>query len=367
MPIPTAEELEELRRTVRQRIIRSIEAALDALLAALPAGRPKHNQLLLLLSRAEEIRGWRIGNTRAQEQISIAENDLREDVLLFTDHLSLRDFAEAPPVRPELRPGHLLYRVPPAMQLRRQHECLVRVAHALEQLKEGLERDERIEIESIPVAEVMQVEIIDPSPPDARAFDILLVSDGEQLVDEYSYTEWVFYARPLRSGTHNLVLKVSVLVTVNGKERTKNIVFRRQIDVRTEAVAAEPALRQVIAVAAPASEVADATLPPPISPRPPTRGGESKAEQPRVPYIPYAQPAPAPPQSRPARSSPRRWLSVAASILVIAVAGWWIVNTGDGVPTTPVILNPDESEMEGPAGAGYPIDSLLTDPDSLRQ
>lgn len=361
------EELQELRQAVRRQIIHSVADTLRHLIAALPAGRPKHNQLLLLLSRAEEIRGWRIGNTRSQEQISIAENELREDVLLFTDHLSLRDFAEAPPVRPELRPGHLLYRVPSAMQLRQQHECLVRIAHTLAQVMEGLEQDERVEVESVPVAEVMQVEIIDPSPPDARAFDILLVSDGEQLVDEYSYTEWVFYARPLRSGIHNLVLKVSVLVTVKGKERTKNLVFRRQIDVRTEAVAAAPALRQVIAVAAPASEVADATLPPPISPRLPTRGGESKAEEPRAPYVPYAQPAPAPPESRPARSSPRRWLSVAAGILVIAVAGWWVVNTGGGETTTPVILNPDEPvEMRNP-DLDYPIDSLLTDPDSLRE
>jgi hypothetical protein len=329
MPPRTEPELSDLQADLRRRIIRSTADALDFLLEQLPAGRPKHNQVLALLGRAEQIRQFQIGNTRPLDQILVLENELREDALLFIDHLQLRDFADAPPVRPELKPGHLLYRVPPQMQLRQQHECLVRIAHTLEQVRQGLEEDQVIVTETVPVAEVMQVEIIDPSPTDARAFDILLVSDGEQLVDEYSYTEWVFYVRPLLAGQHDLVLKVSVLLTINGKERTKNVVFRRRIAVGTEVAAAPAAeLRRVVALAPTAGEE-DAFLPPPVTPRMSTRGGETKAAAPQAPYVPYAQPAPAPLESRPTRSARplRRWLSVAASLLVVVLAGWWVVQT----------------------------------------
>ncbi len=225
------------------------------------------------------------------------------------------------------------------MQLRQQHECLVRVAHRLEQVLQGLEQDQLVVTETVPVAEVMEVEIIDPSPTDARAFEILLVSDGEQLVDQYSYTEWIFYVRPLLEGQHDLVLKVSVLLTINGKERTKNIVFRRRIAVGTSA-AAEPTdadLRRVIAVPPADSGQEAAFPPPPVAPRMPTRGGGTKAEEPKMPYVPYAQPAPPPEKARSPRSTRplRRWLSVAASLLVVVLAGWWVVQTTGGEQLSP--------------------------------
>jgi hypothetical protein len=233
MPIITPEQLSELQDQIRLAVADAdLEAAFHLLEDALPAGRPKANQVTLLNGRANDILDFDINNTLSTDQLSILRNELRLDLLTFVDHLTLHDFStEASTSRPELKPGHLLYRVPPKMAVREMHTCLVRIAHLLNQVLEGLPFDDSITLEEIPVSEVMEVEILDPCPSGNPAFDILLLSDGEQVVDEFMATEWVFNVRPLREGQHELVLKISVLITVGDKERTKNIILSRPITV----------------------------------------------------------------------------------------------------------------------------------------
>ncbi|MEM9261277.1 MAG: hypothetical protein AAGA62_16675, partial [Bacteroidota bacterium] len=384
MPIKNQEQLTALCLEVEEAISKAdTDQALATLLAAIPSSRPKHNQVLLLASRMADIYKYEVGNTLVHDKIEILRNDLRSDILLFTDRLSLVDFSEAAPSRPELRPGHLLYKVPHTMQLRRSEECLVRVAHKLNQLLQGLEIDDSVHLEEIPVAEVMEVEIIDPNTGEDAAFDVLLLSDGEQLVDAYSYTEWVFQVRPLRLGQHQLILKISVLITVKGKERTKNIILRRAIEVTAEAQVLKevPLMRlDYAAVSGTSPKVHESSDKPTESnqeddfsgseaaaeapilgstqldraltekpKRTPKGGGQTPPPAPPPPQRPAAEPAMKPPAREVAlpgkRKSRRSWMSMAATILLLVLGGWWVINLSSS-PDRTTETNPGSGEVD---------------------
>jgi hypothetical protein len=314
--------LEKLKQNVREVIVSSIDEAVTQLLEALPANRPKHRQLVMLRGRHHSWIEYKTNNTLDLDKLLILENELRQDVLLFTDTLTLSDFMAAPAGRPELKPGHLLYQIPDKMKLRERHACRVRIAHRLNQLLENLDPTVHHEIEMVPVAEVMEVEIIDPSAENEPAFNILLVSDGEQFVDEYSFTEWVFYVRPLREGPQELLLKVSVLITVNDRERTKNLVFTRSIEVGAEAEATPPIRRVEAARSAPKNGGGNWTAhldqqlgESPIQGRINTKGPGSGSNPPVAPIE-----TPRVPTKR--GSAP--WMKIAAAVVFLVVATFLI-------------------------------------------
>ncbi|WP_273444423.1 hypothetical protein [Neolewinella agarilytica] len=358
MPIITPEQLSELQDQIRLAVADAdLETAFHLLEGALPAGRPKANQVTLLNGRANDIIDFDINNTLSTDQLAILRNELRLDLLTFVDHLTLHDFStEASTSRPELKPGHLLYQVPPKMAVRETHRCLVRIAHLLNQVLEGLPFDDSISLEEIPVSEVMEVEILDPCPSGNRAFDILLLSDGEQVVDEFMATEWVFNVRPLREGQHDLILKISVLITVGEKERTKNIVLSRPITVAAElAEEVEPPLirvmdaPQIVAeemmVLEPSVESSYSAPPPPIvapapsaSPLPAPEIILANDGGSRVDHAP-------PPAPAPKRESGRKqyggWMSAAVLALVLVVATFlFLPSEGTDTTTTVAIEEP---------------------------
>jgi len=358
MPINTPEQLSELQEQIRLAVADAdLEAAFHLLEEALPAGRPKANQITLLNGRANDILDFDINNTLSTDQLAILRNELRLDLLTFVDHLTLHDFStEASKNRPELKPGHLLYQVPPKMAVRETHRCLVRIAHLLNQVLEGLPFDDSITLEEIPVSEVMEVEILDPCPSGNRAFDILLLSDGEQVVDEFMATEWVFNVRPLREGQHELVLKISVLITVGEKERTRNIVLSRPITVAAELtnkteselirVAETPVFEaEEMAASAPAPPPPIAMPAPVASSAPPPEktqaGGGSVVHS----------PAPAP---MPEKKSPRKgysgWMNIAAIALVLLVTTFLLLPDEEPAivvvePPTPTGPSPEEDRL----------------------
>ncbi len=369
MPIITPEQLNELQEQIRLAVADAdLEAAFQLLEDALPTGRPKANQVTLLNGRANDILDFDINNTLSTDQLAILRNELRLDLLTFVDHLTLQDFStEVSTTRPELKPGHLLYQVPPTMAVRQTHKCLVRIAHLLNQVLEGLTFDESISLEEIPVSEVMEVEIIDPSPTGERAFDILLLSDGEQVVDEFMATEWVFNVRPLREGQHELVLKISVLITVGEKERTKNIVLSRPITVSAEVTEnSRPAMVRVMDPPVLHEEVMSSPLPPasPSPPPPPPMAsrGSASVEEPRPPKPkqkpkpkssktqaggkggPMPLPSPSPmPERRSSRKRYSQWMNIAAAALVLIVATFLLLPSGNSGVENPGTGSADPS------------------------
>lgn len=110
MPISTPEQLTELQDRVRKAVPVSAIRALKLLLEALPEGRAKYNQVQVLVGRDNDIIGHEIGNTLAPDLLAILRNELRKDLLVFTDHLTPADFGPKPANGPELKPGHLRIR-----------------------------------------------------------------------------------------------------------------------------------------------------------------------------------------------------------------------------------------------------------------
>jgi len=333
MPILTPEEIANLQTNVRKAIMEAApDEALDLLVKVLPNARSKYDQVLLLKSRHAEIVQHDVNNTLSEEKLDLLRNNLTADILLFIEHLTTADFQPKPAQRPGLKPGHLLYQVPTVMKLQTTYDCLVRIAEELNQVLEGLDGEEDIVVEDIGLTEVMEVEILDPGGADNPAFDIMLLSDGEQVVDEYSYTEWVFNVRPLQEGEHQLILKISVLLTVKGKERTKNVILRRPISIMAKATEEAPPakLRRMIPsedqtlISLPGEEVTETEifeLPPNYEILDKVLGSGAPPELVKPP------PAPAPSPNFSRKSKRRSFVSLAATLLLLVFAGFWLVQS----------------------------------------
>lgn len=147
----------------------------------------------------------------------------------------------APPPAPSQKPkeeGAILYRIPHRMQLEEESRCVVRLAFDEKTVKKDLEDAEDIVVKSVRVEEVMEVELLDPN--EENTFRIRPITDQEQLVEADSYTEWIFKVKPLREGTFPLLLKISVILFINGKDRKKNIVLEEMVEVATVPVGEAP-------------------------------------------------------------------------------------------------------------------------------
>jgi hypothetical protein len=125
--------------------------------------------------------------------------------------------------------GNVLYQVPPVMEVEKETRCTVRIAFDEVQLLKDLEVTDDTTIKSIKVSNVMTVELVDPLGNEH--FQIRSISSAEQFIDKEDFTQWIFYVKPLKKGKHPLMIKVSVIEMVYGKERTREIVLEETIEV----------------------------------------------------------------------------------------------------------------------------------------
>lgn len=139
--------------------------------------------------------------------------------------------APAPPADNGVLPakGKILYDIPDSMKVNKQQKCVVRIAKDERLVKDGDTFTDAVKVEDIVLSGVMKVELIDIAEP--PHFHIKTVSSSEQEVDAESYTEWLFWVTPLMAGVYDLILKVSVIKTVDGKERRKDLVFEKAINI----------------------------------------------------------------------------------------------------------------------------------------
>ncbi|MEM6396445.1 MAG: hypothetical protein AAF741_08865 [Bacteroidota bacterium] len=242
-------ELDTLKAQWRKQLETQTVPVLESLSDLLPPNRAKSKQISILAARGQRILDFDINRTLPTGELEVLRNQLLNDLLLFVQYLRVDDFSENAPSSVNYRNGHMLYQIPNQMEKGKRYECRVRIAEQIQQLLSDLKSQDFIKTETILVAQVMEVEIIDPSTGDNPAFDLLLLSDTEQFVDEYNYTEWLFLVRALLPGEHELYIRVSVLFEIDGKERQKNVVVNRAITVYTDGVVADgapPAFTQVL-------------------------------------------------------------------------------------------------------------------------
>jgi Effector-associated domain 11 len=127
------------------------------------------------------------------------------------------------------RQGHLLHKIPSAMVKNRETKCIIRIAYFLEHLLIGLTIDDDITVQSIQITKLMSVQLLDYN--ETRIFEIRTSTDEEQFTIHDECTQWIFYVRPVRVGKFPLLLKIGIVEVVNGKERKRNIVIEKLINV----------------------------------------------------------------------------------------------------------------------------------------
>lgn len=351
----STEQLEQWKREWPRLVADSIAKALEALEEKLPAFSPKYKLLVNLRARLNEANRGSIAGILSNEQLQLEYNRIRMSLLETIDALVIEDFQQPMGQSPsERKKGYLLHKIPPQMQLGKEEECIIRLAYEQAAIVQDIELSEEVEVKQITVSKIMQAELIDPNAE--PAFAIRTYSDEEQFLQEGEYTEWKFWVKPLREGTFALLLKVSVVEVVEGKERTRNLTWEEKIQIITEAPQLEPAFQESGIAFAYASAGGQEPV---IVPLPPqagdtTRGGElddlkkvydfqTVREEP--PLAPQPQ-APAPSAGRRRGLNIRR-LSIAATVLIVIGVALAQLNlfTSEGSSPTDV-RNPNPAVIE---------------------
>src|SRR5690606_27354262 len=73
----------------------------------------------------------------------------------------------------------------------------------------------------------MQVSLLEGA--DGNSFDIKALNNEEQAVFEDDFSEWLFDVKPLTIGNFVLILRVTLIQIIEGKERKKDIVLERNV------------------------------------------------------------------------------------------------------------------------------------------
>lgn len=240
--------IEDIRRELKETVaLGDPDYIIKAIKAVLSPDSPYYKDLLLAEGRLHESNAAALRGDMSNEDLQILYNQLRASLLDLINNLRAADIQETnqPATPPKPRTGNILYRIPDAMQLEKEHKCIVRIAVNETLLLENLDDSSGIQTQGIRISDEMLVQLIDPSDP--APFRIRAVNSEMQFVDEDTYTEWLFYVKPILAGTYPLLLKVAVLEMINGKERRREIVLEETVQIVTEAVPDEekypPALK----------------------------------------------------------------------------------------------------------------------------
>ncbi|MEZ5038403.1 MAG: SUMF1/EgtB/PvdO family nonheme iron enzyme [Saprospiraceae bacterium] len=245
--------LASLKEQLKEALVTDgIAATIKSLRQQLPPSSPKTNALLQIHATFNELEQNGLKGVFTVDQLTIASNKLRDQLMGFIDSLEADDFdaqtkrSQFSPNQ-EVRKGHVLYQVPKTMQLFEESRCLVRIAFDRETLLEDLQLGEDTHIrDNVRLSEWMRVTIIDPAS--SPVFDIRTTSEAEQIIDEDDHTEWRFYVKPLQAGQHVLELKVVIMiVTQDGSIRPREKVLEETVVIVAESVAEEEVSFQELA------------------------------------------------------------------------------------------------------------------------
>jgi len=228
-----ASDIQGLQQELKELLTDGIGLVLQALKEKLPPNGARYNEVIQLEGRLKEANVQSRQGILSYEQLQLAYARLRQDVLALIDDLQAADFQTqaAPASAKTSKRGSILYRIPTQMQLDRETRCIVRLAFLEDYLLENIELDADTKIQSIRIADVMGVQLLDPN--EQQAFAIRMLTEAEQFVDEDDFTEWIFNVKPLLEGVFSLMLKVTVIEEKRGKERKRDIVLEETIEIVT--------------------------------------------------------------------------------------------------------------------------------------
>lgn len=232
--------LESVVQDFKTRIGDGIEPALKFLEQVLSPGSDNYNDFIQIKGRYNSLQRELLLGTLDPAAYDKARNAISQSLLLLADTLQEDDLkADAGVPTPSAdKRGEILYHIPDHMQNQREEKCTVRLAWLLETLLRDWEKTEQDIVKDIRMAEIMGVYLLNVD--ERNPFAIRTISEPVQFVDKDDYTEWIFYVKPLLVGEFPLVLRVSVIEQINGKEYKKDIVLEEQIIVTSEAVPGTP-------------------------------------------------------------------------------------------------------------------------------
>ncbi len=371
----TEEKLAQHLVRLRERVGEDMGRAIEEALRLLPGNAPKADVLRGLQGRLNDADHARLRGTISQEDLTLAYNRIRADLLAFISALCVADFETDQNAR-ALSPksGHLLYRIPKSMPLGRESRCVVRLAYEEATIIRNIELDADITLKPIRIAEVMEVELVDDNA--VPTFEIRTLSSGEQFVERGDYTAWIFKVKPLRAGAFPLVLRIAVLELVRGKERRKDIVLEETIRIvaaEEEASESDTPFKSTGILVGEDDEHdlyhEEEPGGPYISKRIPSNPGKDDPPTPSQYIPPSVSPpdsvTPGPKSSGGRRSRIFRGLSIAASIALLVLAGVWFFDVDrsyQGAPPSSGGIDVSEPADKGNAGISEPdLDSLQRD------
>jgi len=228
--------LAELKAALKQRIAEGANYALKHLEEVLRPDSDKFNEFVQIKGRYNAYLNAIVSGMASKAELDGQYNQISAALLIFTD--SLRDEHLRPDEQPTPSPaqakrGELLYHIPHQMQTAHEYKCAVRVAYLRALLYDDWQQHDDDVQKSIPVAEIMSVELLNQD--ESEPFAIRTFSDTVQFLDQDFHTEWEFYVKPRRIGAFPLLLKISVVETRNGRDVKRNIVLEERVVVSTDA------------------------------------------------------------------------------------------------------------------------------------
>jgi hypothetical protein len=269
--------LTEIKNEIKQLIPAGVDQTLKRVEDVLQPGSAKYNEFVQIKARYSAYLSSIIRGDVSNDEQNTVYNGITYALLLFIESLAEADLKTGPsPVPTPSRQGELLYFIPHQMEEQREYRCAVRVAYLEEVIRRNWQSTSGDVHQSIRVAEVMSVEMLNLD--EKQPFAIRTLSDAVQFLDQDDYTEWLFYVKPLLLGEYPLILRVSVLEIRNGREVKKDVVIEEHIVVAT--AAPEPSEKLVQSNL----QVSFQTPPSPAPSAPPFKG----------PPAPSMEPPPAP-------------------------------------------------------------------------
>lgn len=226
------DQLLSLRDLLREKLSKAdISAILAELKTRLPEYAAKQKEVLVLETQFNKFKQEERQGVLSREEMDLIHNRLTRNLISLIDDLVLADFA--PSTSATAPSGSILYRIPHTMRVAQDYKCVVRLSFDDKTILEGIVMTEDTVLKPIRVSEVMEVELIDPN--ETPAFSLRQVNSVEQFLVKDAHTQWIFYAKPLRTGELPLMLKVAVKERIHDQERRREIVLEEIIQVVAEA------------------------------------------------------------------------------------------------------------------------------------
>lgn len=228
----TEQSLQASKKKWLSGISKGMGEILSNLAELLPTESGRFSEFIQLEARLKEANKDKIKGVISQAELQLRYNQIRDDLIEFIQSLTIADFSKEQVGGKRARQGSLLYNIPDRMQIADEAKCVIRLAFDEDVIIENIELQPSVVLKTVRIAEVMQAELIDPASE--PAFAIRSLSSEEQFLEEGAYTEWIFYVKPLKAGTFPVVIKISVVELIQGRERVREIVWEEQVEIVTE-------------------------------------------------------------------------------------------------------------------------------------